>query len=194
MRVLRWLGAATLLVAASSAFTPLAEQVVAWMGSSSQLQAADAIVVLGIGEVGASINRTFYGIALYQRGLAPILVLSGAQEDDGLGEAGIRARLARGLGVPASAIETESRAYTTRDEALHLGNRLRHRGINNILLVADPVDMPRARGAFLRLGFAVSPAPTESNIELNPEGRMRLMRRILAEWVAWGYYRLAGYS
>jgi uncharacterized SAM-binding protein YcdF (DUF218 family) len=201
MRVLPWLGAATLLTAAGGVFTPLAEQVVAWMGSPSHLQAADAIVVLGIGGVGppgvltqASIHRTFYGIALYQRGLAPTLVLSGAPEQDGPSEAEIRARLALELGVPASAIETESRAHTTRDEALHLGERLRRRGINHILLVADPVDMPRARGAFIRVGFTVSPAPTESDSGLGPEDRLGLMRRILAELVAWSYYRLAGYS
>ena len=201
MRVLQWLGAATLLTTAGGGFTPIPELAVAWMGGSSHLQAADAIVVLGIGGVGppgvptqASIHRTFYGIELYQRGLAPILVLSGAPEQDGPGEAEIRARLARGLGVPAWAIETESRAHTTREEALHLGDRLRRRGINHILLVADPVDMPRARGAFIRVGFAVSPAPTESDSGLSPEDRLSLTRRILAELVAWSYYRLAGYS
>jgi uncharacterized SAM-binding protein YcdF (DUF218 family) len=67
------------------------------------------------------------------------------------------------------------------------------RGIRSILLVADPVDMPRTRAVFERAGFTVLPAPTASSGSSDPESRLNLLRDIATEVVGLAYYRLVGH-
>src|SRR5262249_58738022 len=97
-------------------------------------------------------------ISLYDRALAPVLVLSGSKA-----ETDARRTLARGLGVPDSAILTGHPALTTREEAAETEKLLRPLGRSRILLVADPIDMPRASALMKQAGFVVHPAPTASS-------------------------------
>jgi uncharacterized SAM-binding protein YcdF (DUF218 family) len=66
------------------------------------------------------------------------------------------------------------------------------RDARRVLLVADPVDMPRTRLVLERRGFAVLPAPTASSGPGYPEARLNLLRDICIELAAWAYNRLAG--
>jgi uncharacterized SAM-binding protein YcdF (DUF218 family) len=194
IRGLRPLGLAGLLLFAVAAFTPLANRLNGWMGGSPRLEPADAIVVLGRGGADSdgvltnrSLRRVLHGIGLYGDGLAPELVLSGSPE-----EIHARATLAHGLGVPVGAIVTVAPAHTTREEAEQLRGLLLPRGRRRILLVADPIDMPRARAVMKRAGFTVLPAPTAATGPSEPEARLGLLRDIIIELAGWTYYRLTG--
>jgi len=196
---LRVLGAAALLVLALGAFTPLASLANIWMAGSGRLEPAQAIVVLARGGADAdgvltnsSLRRTMHALDLYRRGLAPLIVFSGGIAEGGA-EARLRSQLARGLGVPADAVEIGPAARTTRDEARGLAARLHGRGIRRILLVANPIDMPRARGVFARVGFTVLPAPTAASGPSQPEDRLALLTDIGVELLGLVYYRLAGW-
>jgi uncharacterized SAM-binding protein YcdF (DUF218 family) len=200
MRLGRFLGLAALVVLAASAFTPLLAAVAAWLGGTARLDPADAIVVAARGGVdsdgvlsNASLRRALHGIALYRRGLAPLLLFTGGHPDRRPDEAAARADLARCLGVPAPAILADSRAHTTREEARAVRAVLAPRGVRRILLVADPSDMPRTRALFAQAGFDVLPAPTDADRPGTPEARLGLLRELLSEGLAWAYYRLAGY-
>jgi uncharacterized SAM-binding protein YcdF (DUF218 family) len=193
-RGLRLLGLVGLLLFAAAAFTPLANCLNIWMAGVPMLEPADAIVVLGRGGADSddvltnrSLRRTLHGIGLYMDGLAPILVLSGS-----IAETGARARVAQGLGVPSRAILRTSSAKTTRGEAEEIGRLLLPVGRRRIPLVADPIDMPRARAVMERTGFTVLPAPTAATGPSDPESRLDLLRDILIELVGWNYYRLTG--
>src|SRR6516225_5243286 len=90
---LRWIGVTVTLAMIVSAFTPLWNAAGRRLAVKPVLEPADAIVVLGGGvrggELGAeSLRRTIYGIELYKRGLAPILVFSGPRplDDSSLAE------------------------------------------------------------------------------------------------------------
>jgi uncharacterized SAM-binding protein YcdF (DUF218 family) len=139
--------------------------------------------------------RARYGIALYRRGLAPLLVFTGPARGEGPAEATVRAELARELGIPAEVILTETGAKTTREEAVRVGALLRPRGVRKILLVTNSLHMARARGLFERDGFEVLAAPTDdlSKTLGEPELRIELMRQMLEELIAQLYYRVAGY-
>src|SRR5262249_21199787 len=146
MRALRALGLFGLLTFGIAAFTPLANRMNTWMAGTPHLEPSDAIVVLGRGGADAdgvltnrSLRRVLTGISLYDRALAPVLVLSGSRA-----ETEARRDLARGLGIPDSAILTSSHARTTREEAAEVERLLQPLGRSRILLVADPIDMPRA--------------------------------------------------
>ncbi len=200
-RICRLLGLAALAVFLTSAFTPLSNLLSRWLTTPPRLEPAEAIVVLGTRLLpglelsGSSLLRTRYGIALYRRGLAPLLVFTGPARGEGPAEATVRVELARELGIPAEVILTEAGARTTREEAVRLGARLRPMGVRKILLVTNSLHMARARGLFERAGFEVLAAPPDdlSKTSGEPEDRLQLMRQILEELIAQLYYRVAGY-
>jgi uncharacterized SAM-binding protein YcdF (DUF218 family) len=194
MRSLRWLGLIALILFAVAAFTPLASLLNVGMAGIATLEPSDAIVVMGRGGADTdgvltnrSLRRVMRGMSLYAGGLAPLLVLSGSAD-----ETRSRMALARGLGVPETAILTVSHVYTTRQEAEEIGKLLLPLGRRRILLVADPIDMPRTRALMERAGFVVRPAPTAASGPSNPESRLGLVRDIAIELTAWAYYRLTG--
>lgn len=191
---MRILGLAALLVFVAAAFTPVSNWLNAWMAGAARIEPADAIVVLGRGGADSdgvltnrSLRRLMHGIELYRERLAPLLVLSGTGE-----ETGARAVLAEGLGVPATVIMQVSSVHTTREEAERIGELLLPRGRRRILLVGDPIDMPRARAVMERAGFTVLPAPTAATGPSLPEGRLGLLRDIATELGGLAYYRITG--
>jgi uncharacterized SAM-binding protein YcdF (DUF218 family) len=194
MRGLRLLGLVGLLVFATAAFTPLANGVNAWMAGVAKLEPSDAIVVLGRGGADSdgvlttrSLRRVVRGVDLYHEGLAPMLVLSGS-----LAEIRARASLAHALGVPGAAILSAAPARTTREEAEEIRQLLLPLGRKSVLLVSDPIDMPRSRALMERAGFTVRPAPTAASGPSQPEARLGLLRDLLIELSAWTFYRATG--
>lgn len=194
MRSFRWLGLSALILFVVAAFAPLANLLNVRMAGVANLEPSDAIVVMGRGGADTdgvltnrSMRRVIRGISLYESALAPILVLSGSAD-----ETRSRMALARGLGVPETAILAAGQAHTTREEAEQLGKLLLPLGRRRILLVADPIDMPRSRALLERAGFEVRPAPTAASGPSIPESRLGLVRDIAIELTAWVYYRLTG--
>jgi len=194
MRACRALGALTLLVLAVLAFTPVTDALLP--PPPPPPRPAQAIVVLGsyMGTDGtlsaASLQRAVRGIQLYRRGLAPLLVMAGAQQGP-RAEAEVRADLAREFGVPAAAILTEGGGRTTREEALRMRRLLRPRGVSDLLLVTSADHMPRAREEFEREGFTVAPVPVaglRGSVD-RPEDRLGQARRWAQELGARLYYR-----
>lgn len=188
------LGLACLVVFLTVALTPVANRLNEWMAGVPELEPSDAIVVLGRGGADAdglltnrSLRRVLRAVDLYRDGLAAIVVFSGSPE-----ETRARSSLARGMGVAASAIIGVPDARTTREEVDAIRAALGPRGGRRILLVADPIDMPRGRALMERAGFVVRPAPTASPGPSQPEARLGLMRDVVMELSAWIYYRLAG--
>jgi uncharacterized SAM-binding protein YcdF (DUF218 family) len=193
-RTLRLLGVTGLIVFGLAAFTPLAGLVNARMGGSPRVEPAQAIVVLGRGGAdydgvltNASLRRMIHGVTLFRGGLAPLLILSGTSP-----EIGARSELARGFGVPSDRLLPVPGAHTTREEATGLARLLLPRGIRRVLVVADPVDMPRARRVLERAGFTVLAAPTEASSPTDPEARLALLRDLTIELGGLLYYRLIG--
>jgi uncharacterized SAM-binding protein YcdF (DUF218 family) len=191
---IRSIGLVGFLVFVGAAYTALPNLLNDWMGGAPRLEHADAIVVLGRGGADSdgvltnrSLRRLIHGIRLYRETLAPLLVLSGSAE-----EAKARAVLAQGFGVPVDAIVQVASARTTREEADRIGQILLPRGQRRILLVGDPIDMPRASAVMERVGFTVLPAPTAATGPSLPEGRLGLFRDIATELVGLAYYRVTG--
>jgi len=200
--LLRMLGASGLTLFIAAAFTPLPHTLSRWLALTSPLEPAGAIVVLGGGGVrpngtlsDLSLRRTLYGLDLYRRGMAPVLVFSGPASPSGYVEAELRAELASAWGVPPKAILMQPDGHTTRDEAVRIAALLQPRGIRRILLVVDTEGSRRAVGAFRRVGFEPVPALVDdvSGGGGYPEGNIEGLRRITIEYAAWLYYRVAGY-
>src|SRR5687768_6950612 len=87
MRILRMVGICLMVFILVSTATPLWNLLGDSLSLEPQIAAADAIVVLGGGIDGlmmseSSLRRFVYGMELYKRGLAPLLVLSGPADND----------------------------------------------------------------------------------------------------------------
>ncbi len=197
MKVLGLVGVAGFLVAA---FTPLSNILAYRLAVMPQIQPAGAVIVLGAGaEAGQlseeSLRRLLYGLVLFRKGYAPLLVVSGPPPRRGPSEASVRDRMAQDMGIPPGAIIEVSNAFTTREEASRIYALLSPRGIKKILLVTASEHMLRARALFARAGFEVCPAPSDEEFEAadGPEGRLKLTRKIFQEIVGRLYYRIAGY-
>jgi uncharacterized SAM-binding protein YcdF (DUF218 family) len=191
---LRYVGLIALLLFALAAFTPLANLLNIRMAGQAHIVPSDAIVVMGRGGADSdgvltnrSLRRLLLGVDLYNGALAPVLVLSGSAP-----ETEARKALAREMGVPDKAILVSAKARTTREEASEIRRLLLPLGRQRILLVADPIDMPRTRVLMERSGFEVHPVPTASSGPSTPESRLGLCRDIAIELSAWAYYRLSG--
>ena len=194
MHGLRYVGLIGLLLFVLAAFTPLANLLNIRMAGQAHIVPSDAIVVMGRGGADSdgvltnrSLRRLLLGVDLYNGALAPVLVLSGSAP-----ETEARKALAREMGVPDKAILVSAKARTTREEASEIRGLLLPLGRQRILLVADPIDMPRTRVLMERSGFEVRPVPTASSGPSTPESRLGLCRDIAIELSAWAYYRLVG--
>ncbi len=194
MHGLRYVGLIGLLLFVLAALTPLANLLNIRMAGQAHIVPSDAIVVMGRGGADSdgvltnrSLRRLLLGVDLYNGALAPVLVLSGSAP-----ETEARKALAREMGVPDKAILVSAKARTTREEASEIRGLLLPLGRQRILLVADPIDMPRTRVLMERSGFEVHPVPTASSGPSTPESRLGLCRDIATELSAWAYYRLSG--
>ncbi|HKW95834.1 MAG TPA: YdcF family protein [Methylomirabilota bacterium] len=202
MGALQVLGAAAISAFLLVSFTPAANVLSFWTSRPVRdSRGAQAIVVLGAGGVtdaGAltdtALRGTMDAVALYQKGLAPVVVFSGSPRSRGWAESEVRADLAGACGVPRSAILTSGAAHTTYEEALQMRALLGPRGISKIVLIADPAGMIRARAVFEHAGFEVIPAPAADGLDLggSPEDRYGFLRQLAIETLARLYYRTSG--
>jgi uncharacterized SAM-binding protein YcdF (DUF218 family) len=120
---------------------------------------ADVIVVLGCAVRGdaagpALARRMDCAIALFRRGVAPRLLLSGGGRRRP--EAAAMRDLALAGGVPAAAILTESASRNTNENATFTGRLMRDKGIASLVLVSEAYHLPRARLLFRAAGLAIT--------------------------------------
>lgn len=202
-RIIYGMGVGAVIVSLVSAFTPAWNTAGRAMSPHAVIEASDAIVVLGGGvwsdtTLGdESLRRVVYGIRLHQRGLAPLIVLSGPERvsPPTIPEADVRAKLARDMGIPAGSILLEKTARTTYEESVRIADLLRPHKASRILLVTESLHMRRAKLLFERAGFQVLPAPSDEfpNVLFSPADRLWLMTRLLQETLGLMYYRVWGY-
>jgi uncharacterized SAM-binding protein YcdF (DUF218 family) len=127
------------------------------------LHPADAILVLG-GETRKG-DRVMHAAGLYERGLAPLLMLSGTPLGFRTHEAEVMQRHAESLGVPADRILTVMHdADSTREEAGVVVPILKARGLKEVILVTSNYHTARAKRIFEKVAgpggprFLASPA------------------------------------
>jgi uncharacterized SAM-binding protein YcdF (DUF218 family) len=140
--------------------------------SNVQLQAADAIVILGGGTYfrapeyagqdtvsEQTLVRLRYGARLQRETGKPILVTGGKPVRNNISEAQqMRETLEQDFRVPVRWTEDES--DNTFENAHHSFSVLQQAGLRRICLATHAWHMPRAAGIFRRAGFDVIEAPT----------------------------------
>ena len=169
---------------------------VVWYGRRDHAQLADAIVVLGAAQYDGRPSpvlraRLNHGIALWQLGLAPRLVLTGGRgEGDTTTEAAAGRRYAIRRGVPDSVILMEPAGRTTL-ESVHAVARLLGADHRRVVLVSDGYHLLRLRLLGSRSGLEsfTSPVPEGARQGGNDWGRrvgetVKIWYAALLEWGA----------
>src|SRR5918998_6705838 len=119
----------------------IAAAVIVW-GRRDQARPASAIVVLGAAQYAGRPSPVFrarldHGIALWRRGLAPQLVLTGGTGDrDTTSEAAVGRRYALKQGVPDSAILIETKGRTTSASLRSVARMLKAQDQRRVVLVS----------------------------------------------------------
>lgn len=146
---------------------------------------ADAIVVMGAAQYQGKPSpvlraRLDHALALWQRGLAPTLLLTGGiGEGDTASEAAASRVYMMGHGVPDSAILLEHDGRTSAQSLRAAVNLLKARGLGTAVVVSDPFHMLRLEILGRRYGINPYTSPA-----LPTPGAYRLLRQwgtLLAE-------------
>ena len=142
--------------------------VVIW-GRRDQARPASAIVVLGAAQYEGRPSpvlkaRLDHAVGLWQRGLAPTLILTGGRGvGDTTSEAEAGKRYVMKRGVPERAIAVETKGRTTSESLHSVSVMMRGAKSRSVLLVSDPFHMLRLTILARRLGLKPLSSPTRTS-------------------------------
>ena len=151
---------------------------------------AGAIVVLGAAQYNGKASpvlkaRLDHALDLYQRGLAPkIVVTGGRQEGDRYTEATTGYNYLRSRGVPDQAILKEVQGRTTYESIAATARFLRPEGVDDVILVSGPATAARLAGIAGDVGLSAAISPSDGSPSL---------RSLLRETAAVSVGRIIGY-
>ena len=141
---------------------------------------ADALVVLG-GGLG---ERAARAAELFRQGVAPRIIVSGASDCT------INMQVLTNAGVPASAIQLESRSKTTRENAEFCVSLLRADGVRRAIIVTSWYHSRRALSCFRHYAPEIKfySRPSYSNYACSTWSRGSVWRDVREE-----YMKIPGY-
>ena len=156
--------------------------VVDQFGYADRAQSADAIVLLGSmvypgGQLGPALERRAqHAAALYQRGLAPVVICSGGVGTNPPAEALVACARVVALGVPQRAVMYEDQSHNTEENAAFTARMMRLRGWHTAIIATDGFHLYRATLMFERVGVTAFPSPAQATV-----GAMNPIERIVRE-------------
>lgn len=146
------------LILAGAASFLIALALLLWDGLHDDVHAADLGIVLGntvhadgtpSPRLVARLERT---LELYQQGVFPRILVSGAVGKEGRDEALVMRDYLLQRGVPAAQVFTDSEGKTTFATASNARALMKQRGLKSALVVSQYFHVPRARFALQRFG------------------------------------------
>ena len=138
-------------------------------GRRNEARQADAIIVLGAAHYDGRPSpvlkaRLDHAIALYERGLAPMIIMTGGRAPgDTVSEAVVSRRYAMRAGVPAAAIMAEREGMTTVESMEGVSRLMEARNMKTAVLVSDPFHMLRLKLLARQVGIRGFTSPTRTS-------------------------------
>jgi uncharacterized SAM-binding protein YcdF (DUF218 family) len=138
-------------------------------GRRNETPRSDAIVVLGAAQYDGRPSpvlkaRLDHAIALYRRGVAPVIITTGGQAPgDTVSEAVVSRRYAMREGVPEDAILTERGGMTTVESMEAVSRLMRSRRMTTAVMVSDPFHMLRLKLLARQVGIRGYTSPTRTS-------------------------------
>lgn len=138
-------------------------------GRRNEARKADAIVVLGAAHYDGRPSpvlkaRLDHAIRLYERGLAPRLIMTGGRAPgDTVSEAEVGRRYAVRNGVPADDVLIERTGMTTLESVRNVAALMDEGEMNSAVFVSDPFHMLRLKLLSRRFGIRGYTSPTQTS-------------------------------
>jgi len=183
--------ACVLLVAATTA-------AIWWTARQDDRSAADAIVVLGSAQYNGVPSSIFearleHALALYQDGVAPVVVTVGGKADgDTTTEAEAGRDYLATAGIPEDSLLAVPEGTDTLQSMRVVGAAFAERGWTTAVLVTDPWHAMRAERMAEDSGVEATSSPTRQGPAVHTRGTQ--VRYILRETAAYLLYRVTGES
>lgn len=132
--------------------------------SQDLARTSDAIVVFGAAEYDGRPSPVYrarldHALALYRRGIAPLVVTLGGDGGDEYSEGGVGREYLMAQGVPEAAIIAETHSRSTAESVQRLAVIARANGLERLVVVSDPVHMFRIQAICHAFGLRVYPSP-----------------------------------
>jgi uncharacterized SAM-binding protein YcdF (DUF218 family) len=152
---------------------------------------ADAIAIFGAAEYDGHPSPVFrarldHGLALYQQGIAPMMItLGGGEEEDSHSEGGVGHDYLLAHGVPESRIIAETQSSNTEESVKRLGVIARANHLQRIVVVSDGTHLFRIHVLCAAEGLYVYTSPRPPG---KPITRMQALQRLwheIGSYTAW---------
>lgn len=148
-----------------------------------ELHSADAIVVFGAAEYSGRPSPVYrarldHAFALYQSGLAPVVITTGGSGGDpSYNEGQVGHDYLMHLGIPEANLIAETQGSDTAESANRVGVIMRTNGIRSCLAVSDEYHVFRIRKLLEHEGVQVYVAPRpDSRPHTEPERALAVLR------------------
>lgn len=169
-------------------------QRIAEAASQDQAVVSDAIAVFGAAEYAGRPSPVFHArldhaVALYQKGIAPLVITlgGGSDKDSGKTEGGVGRDYLLASGVPMENIIAETTSVDTEQQVQRLAAIARDHGLRHVVVVSDGTHMFRIRALCEEAGLDVSTSPRSPVGHIS---RYELALRYLHEIVSYTLFRL----
>jgi uncharacterized SAM-binding protein YcdF (DUF218 family) len=129
-----------------------------------QAAPSDAICVLGAAEYKGKPSPVYrarldHALALYRRGIAPLIITLGGPGGDKYTEGAVGQEYLMGMGVPEEAIIAETESRTTVDSAQRIAVIARANGLKRLVIVSDGTHLFRIHAICAAEGLNVLTSP-----------------------------------
>lgn len=125
---------------------------------------ADAIAVFGAAEYDGKPSPVYrarldHALALYHRGIAPLIITLGGDGGDKYTEGAVGRAYLMGMGVPESDLIAETESRTTEDSARRVAVIARANGMHRLVIVSDATHLFRIQSICAADGLSVLTSP-----------------------------------
>ena len=133
--------------------------------AESPNQKADVIAIFGAAEYAGRPSPVYrarldHGYALFQKGMAPVVITTGgAAQDPDFSEGGVGRDYLLRRGIPEQALIAETQGSDTAQSAARVANIMRANGMHRCIAVSDAYHVFRIRALLEHEGVQVELAP-----------------------------------
>jgi uncharacterized SAM-binding protein YcdF (DUF218 family) len=152
---------------------------------------ADVIVIFGAAEYAGHPSPVYkarldHGFALFQKGMAPVVITTGGSaQDPDFSEGGVGRDYLLRRGVPEQALIAETQGSDTAQSAARVANIMRTNGMHSCIAVSDAFHVFRIRALLEHEGVQVELAPRPESRPHHPWERFAAVMREAASYLAW---------
>jgi vancomycin permeability regulator SanA len=160
--------------------------------SQDQAAPSDAIGVFGAAEYDGRPSPVYrarldHALALYHRGIAPLIITLGGNGGDQYNEGAVGREYLVGMGVPEEAIIAETESRNTEESARRIAVIARANGLRRLVIVSDGTHLFRIHAICAADGLDVLTSPRP---HVSVEGGSQDVERIVHEILSYTAWRM----